>query len=206
MTAATRGPAQDAETTFGPWSPELVLVSPELREPALRALELPHERNGVTPSSSERVGDESGAPAREPSILRAAAVATVRAAALAAALVMAVAAAAFGLTVAPDGTEPRLTPRVQSETQPASSAPLVQPVTPSIGTAVASPHPNAAALSRPTVDRLRLVGRKRAPPLGGRAAALKVGASYISCGGGRWIAAGADGTLSCQRERQKRRR
>lgn len=32
MTAATRGAAED-ETTFGPWSPELVLVSPESDSP-----------------------------------------------------------------------------------------------------------------------------------------------------------------------------
>jgi hypothetical protein len=206
MTAATRGAAEDAETTFGPWSPELVLVSPELRESALRALALPHERNGVIPSPLKPAEDRSGALEREPSILRAAAVAAIRTAVLSGALVMAVAAAAFGLTVAPDGTEPKLAPRFPGEAQPESFAPVVQPVTPSIGTAVATHEPIPTTSRGPTVDRLRLVRMKRAPTLRRRAAALKVGASYVSCGGERWIAAAADGTLSCRRERQKPRR
>jgi hypothetical protein len=103
-----------------------VLVSPELRELALREISLPHERNGLKPQldllelarerpREEDQGEHAG-PARERPFLYAAAAAVLRSAVVAASFVVVVAAAAFGLTIAPPEKAPRLAPPVgQSE-------------------------------------------------------------------------------------------
>jgi hypothetical protein len=118
--AATPGLATEAENTAGePLSPELVLVSPELREVALRELTISQRLNGAKPppdrlSAFARAraghGDEADRedPVSEPPILQAAAAATVRAAAMAAIFVLAVAGAVFGLTIAANERGPEV--------------------------------------------------------------------------------------------------
>jgi hypothetical protein len=226
--AMSRGLATEAESTAAvPLSPELVLVSPELRERALRELELPRERNGVKPHSDllylarERHESEHRHPAPEAPLLRVAGAAVVRVAALSVVFVLAVAGAAFGLTIAPDGTEPRLAlPLSRSEGgEPVGrawrSTGEIKPssfhsTSAAIGTAVVD-----AGVSRQIVwdlealavgSTLRLSKQKRAPLLPGRAVPLKLGSGYISCGPQRWIAAGADFALSCVQERPNRGR
>jgi hypothetical protein len=92
MEPPSTGLATEPDQTVGlPLSPELVLISPELREFALREVRLPYERNGVKPQldlldlARDRAQD---GPARaeaalEPPFLRAAAVAAVRSAVVA---------------------------------------------------------------------------------------------------------------------------
>jgi hypothetical protein len=282
MERAMRGAATEAETNIGPLSPELVLVSPELREPALRELDLRHQRNGVKPHSDlldlarARADDhddvEHGRPTPEPTLLLVAGAAAVRAAVLAAVFVAAVAGAAFGLTIAPGETEPRLAmPANQDEagrpverawrSRPEPRPARLQPAGRGIGTATVledmsrlSERPagltshgqlvwNLDALVRDvfgnqpvcllagnqlssgacsaspqsrTAYRTTFIGaegsslglskKQTAPLLQGRAIPLKLGASYISCGRQRWIAAGANFALSCARERPKRSR
>jgi hypothetical protein len=218
MTAATRGPAQDAETTSGPMSPELVLVSPQLRERALRELVLPHERNGVKGHSDlldlvrDRDELEHTPPALEPPLLRVAGAAVVRVAAFSVVFVLAVAGAALGLTMAPDRTRPTLAVTAdQSEGRRAwRSTRQIKPsslqrAAPAIGTAVVHagvPRQIVWDLDALAVgSTLRLSKRKAAPLLPGRAVPLKLRSSYISCGKRRWIAARADFALSCVLER-----
>jgi hypothetical protein len=222
--ATTRGVATEAESTAAvPLSPELVLVSPELREQALRELVLPHERNGVKRHSDllhlarDRDELERSHPAPEPRLLRVAGVAVVRVAAFSVVFVLAVAGAAFGLTMAPDRTQPRLAvPADQSDARRAwRSTRQIKPsslqrASPAIGTAVVH-----AGVSRQIVwdldtlavgSTLRLSKLKAAPLLAGRAVPLKLRASYISCGKRRWIAAGAGFALSCVLERTNPKR
>jgi hypothetical protein len=129
--AMTRGVATEAEKTVEvPLSPELVLVSPDLRERALRELTVPHEGNGTKPHPL-RLLDFARLYSEEPqevevSLLRAAGDAIVHVAVLAALFVMVVTGAAFALTIAPGETEPELAKRPPS---PRSAAP-------GIGTAV----------------------------------------------------------------------
>jgi hypothetical protein len=118
------------KTSDVPLSPELVLVSPDLRERALRELTLPRERNGTKPHPL-RLGELSRLLAEEPeeadvSLLRVAGDAIVHVALLAVLFVLVVAGAAFGLTIAPGETEPEL----------ATRAPSVRAAAPEIGTAV----------------------------------------------------------------------
>jgi hypothetical protein len=128
--AMTWGVATEAETTVEvPLSPELVLVSPDLRERALRELTLPHESNGTRPHPL-LLRDFARLHAAEPeeievSLLRGAGEAIVQVAVFAALFVLVVAGAAFGLTIAPGETEPELASR------PAS----LRPDAPGIGTA-----------------------------------------------------------------------
>jgi hypothetical protein len=127
----TGGVATEAEKTNDvPLSPELVLVSPDLRERALRELTLPHESNGAKPHPF-RLLDFPRVHVEEPedmdvSLLRTAGDAIVHVALLAALFVLVVAGAAFGLTIAPGETEPELAKR---------PAPLPS-AAPVIGTAV----------------------------------------------------------------------
>jgi hypothetical protein len=159
--------ATQAEQTFGvPLSPELVLVSPELRELALRELALPHERNGVKPQSDllNLARSRAVEPHPAPSLVRVAGAATVRAAVFAAVFVTAVAGVALGLTLAPGETEPRLAP---PDTGPETPPPVerawrppgqarparVQPASRGIGTAavhdsVSRPSSSPAGLTR----------------------------------------------------------
>jgi hypothetical protein len=218
MTAVTRVPAQDAENTFGPWSPELVLVTPELRERALREHVLPHERNGVKRHSDllylvrDRDELEDTPPAPEPPLLRVAGVAAVRVAAYSVVFVLAVAGAALGLTMAPDRSHPTLVvtadqsaeQRAWRSTRQIKPSPL-QSAAPAIGTAVVHagvPRQIVWDLDALAVgSTLRLSKLKAAPLLPGRAVPLKLGSSFISCGKRRWIAAGAGFALSCVLER-----
>lgn len=126
----TRGAATEVETTAGEaLSPELVLVSPDLRERALRELTLPHERNAAG-RPAVRLPELARDHAEDPddvevSLLRATGDAVLHVAVLAALFVLVVAGAAFGLTVAPGEPEPRFANR------PAPP----HPISPAIGTA-----------------------------------------------------------------------
>jgi hypothetical protein len=168
MELAPTGFLTEPDATVGlPLSPELVLVSPELRELALREIRLPHERNGVKPQldlldlARDRAQDgAAGAEVPlEPPFLRAAAVAAVRSAVVAASFIVVVAAAAFGLTIAPPEAEPRLAGPVDgSEPRPPAerawrSAP--EPKPPSRGAAprgigTAALHGRPERTQRPT--------------------------------------------------------
>jgi hypothetical protein len=166
MQAASTGlPTEPEHIDRLPLSPELVLVSPDLRELALREISLPHERNGVKPQldllelarerpREEDEGEHAG-PARERPFLYAAAAAVLRSAVVAASFVVVVAAAAFGLTIAPPEKAPRLAPPVtQTEAGlPAErawrSAPEPKPPSPGaaprgIGTAALHGRPERA--------------------------------------------------------------
>jgi hypothetical protein len=130
---AEGGAATEAEQTLDePLSPELVLVSPDLRERALRELKLPRESHGVKPQPlapvrlSDFIRDDAQAPDEDVSILRATGDAVVHVAAFAAVFLLVVAGAAFGLTIAPGEIEPKLASR--------GAAP--HPAPPGIGTAV----------------------------------------------------------------------
>jgi hypothetical protein len=129
----TLGAATDSETTApDPLSPELVLVSPDLRERALRELAHPHEPNGARPPALrlvELARDQADEPDDvEVSLLRAASDAIRHVAVLAVLFVLVVAGAATGLTLAPGEPAPRLA------TGPAPP----RPVSPAIGTAAFS--------------------------------------------------------------------
>jgi hypothetical protein len=239
------GLSTEPDETLGlPLSPELVLVSPELRELALREISLPHERNGVKPqldlldlarerAPAEDEGEDAG-PARERPFLYAAAAAVLRSAVVAASFVVVVAAAAFGLTIAPSETAPRLAPPVnQTEArqplEPAERAwrSTPEPKSPSpgaaprgIGTAALHGRPERAQRTTGPTPRGLLIRnlkalaegsqlrlrKQRTPPLLRRGAVpLKLRANYISCGRKRWIAAGRDSALTCEQELPKRR-
>lgn len=172
----------EAQTNIGPLSPELVLVSPELRELALRELDLPYQPNGAKPHAHADLLNlarnrdvdrelESGRPAEEPPLLRVAGAAAVRAAVLAALFVVAVAGAAFGLTVADGKTEPKLAmPENRSEArQPVQRAwrsapePRPDPLHPAsrgIGTAAVYGGSSLERRSAPATARSR---RSRSP-------------------------------------------
>jgi hypothetical protein len=191
-----------------PLSPELVLVSPELRELALRQLDLPYERNGGT----TRPRAARAEAVDEPSFLRVTALAAVRSAALAGALFGSVAAAAVGLTVAPDETEPRLAEDVTTSSPPLGR-PWRAPPKQGIGQAADSSLPlreaplawSLEALPRPSGSVLSPKRRNDAPVLRGDAVPLLVRSTYISCGPRRWIATGANWTLFCAPEQKRRR-
>lgn len=130
--ATMRGAGTEAEQTVEPLSPELVLVSPDLRERALRELALPRESNEVKPHPvaplrvSDFIRDDAQEPDEDVSILRATGDAVVHVAVFAALFLLVVAGAAFGLTIAPGEIEPELA----SRRAPAHPAP------PGIGSAV----------------------------------------------------------------------
>jgi hypothetical protein len=181
-----------------------------------------------------REGPEQRPQPPEPAFVRAAAVAVVRAAVVAVAFVAVVAAAAVGLTIAPPQTEPRLAPppnqteprrpvernwRSAPEPKPAPTAPASQGIgAPALQRGVAkdpAQAPGGIRLGYPPVawnlrvltDAPLRLSRKRTPPvLRGGARPLMLGASFISCGRGRWIAAGANWAVSCQPERPTRSR
>lgn len=133
MQTATNVAAAEAETYSGPFSPELVLVTPELRELALQKLVLPGEPNGVKAHSDllrlarERDDLNREREAKEPSLLRVAADAALRTSVMAVAFLLAVGGTSFGLTIAADGDQPRL---VTAAKPPARFA-----VSPAVGTA-----------------------------------------------------------------------
>jgi hypothetical protein len=244
MKPPSTGLATEPDETVGlPLSPELVLVSPELREFALREVRLPYERNGVKPQldlldlARDRADDGAErveAPV-EPPFLRAAAVAAVRSAVVAASFIVVVAAAAFGLTIAPPQAEPRLAGPVDgSEPRPpgerawrSAPEPKAAPPAPAaqgIGSAAlhggAPPAPRSGLgtvhLGDPPLvgnlgalageSQLRLRKRRTAPVMQRGAVPVTLRGSYISCGRQRWIAAGSNWTLSCERERPNQRR
>lgn len=125
--------ATEVEKTAGePLSPELVLVSPDLRERALRELTFPHERNGTGPPAVHLLELAREQPEErdhvEVSLLRTAGDVVLHVAGIAVLFVLVVAGAAFGLTIAPGETEPRFA------TSPAPS----RPSSPAIGTAAVS--------------------------------------------------------------------
>jgi hypothetical protein len=218
--AMTWAAATEAERTAGePLSPELVLVSPDLRERALRELTFPHERNGAGPPAVRllelardhhpQTDDEV-----EVSLLRAAGDALLHVAALGVVLVLVVAGMAFGLTIGPEEPRPEL-----------ASRPALHPASPGIGTAVAggdvsverqpgrapdrwrrSPGPIGLTREGQLVvigadgSSFRLSRRSTAPSLRAHAVPLRLRDGYISCGRHRWVAAGANGALSCERE------
>jgi hypothetical protein len=255
------GAATDAESTAGePLSPELVLVSPDLRERALRELAYPQEPNEARPPALRLVELASDHPDEpddiEVSLLRTAADAIRHVAVLAVLFVLVVAAAATALTFAPGEPAPRFA------TGPAPP----RPVSPAIGTAAISAggrtahsvdrwrrslpvrlttygqlvwnldalvrdvfgsrqvcllhasnqlSPAACSASgqrrsayRTTFDRaeqseLRLRKTAAAPRLRGPAVPLRIGTSYISCGGHRWVATAVNRALTCQQERRQ---
>jgi hypothetical protein len=131
--AMTLRAATEVEMTAGePLSPELVLVSPDLRERALRELTLPHERSGTGPPAVRLVELAREEPEErddvEVSLLRTAGEAARHVAALAVVFVLFVAGAAFGLTIAPGEAEPRF----------ATSPAPMRPGSPAIGTPAVS--------------------------------------------------------------------
>lgn len=133
MQTATKVAAAEAATYSGPFSPELVLVTPELRELALQKVGLPGERNGNMAHSDllrlarERDDLDRVRETREPSLLRVAADAALRTSVMAIAFLLAVGGTSFGLTIAADDDQPRL---VTPAKPPARS-----PVSPAVGTA-----------------------------------------------------------------------
>jgi hypothetical protein len=216
--AMTWAAATDAEETARePLSPELVLVSPDLRERALRELTFPHERNRARPPQLrvlELARDHPEDPEEEQaSLLRAAGAAVLNFTAVAVLLVLIVAGTAVGLTVVGGQAEPELASR------PAAVPPASQGIGSAVvdDAAVVEPQPGRApdrwrrspgpvwnldALVRDAFGSrpLRLIERTSAPRLRALAVPLMLRESYISCGEKRWVAA-EDGALSCVRER-----
>src|ERR671915_11033 len=110
--------ATEAEQRLGePLSPELVLVSPELRERALRELTTPSESDGVKPHPlaplrlTDFVLDDAEHPDGDVSLLRATGDAVAHVAVFAVLFLLVVAGAAFALTIAPGEIEPELASR-----------------------------------------------------------------------------------------------
>jgi hypothetical protein len=152
--AMTWEAATEAEKVDEPLSPELVLVSPDLRERALAELTLPHERNGARQPALRLLQLARDEPEErddvEVSLLRTARDAVLHVGALAVLLVLVIAGAAFGLTIAPGETEPRFAPPPVTP----------QPTSPAIATAAVSPRLSVAARPGGTVDSWR-----RNPPV-----------------------------------------
>lgn len=150
----TWGAATDEEKKTGePLSPELVLVSPDLRERALAELTLPHERNGARQPALrllELAREEPEERDVEVSLLRTARDAVLHVAGMAVLLVLVIAGTAFGLTIAPRETEPRF----------ATTLAAPQPTSPSIATAAVSGHVPGSARPGGTLDSWR-----RSPPV-----------------------------------------
>jgi hypothetical protein len=150
--AMTWGAATESEQTAGePLSPELVLVSPDLRERALRELTFPHERKAATPPALRLVESPQDQP-DEPgddhvSLLQAAGDSLLHVTVLAVLFVLVVAGVATALTLAPGEPAPRF----------ANGPAAPRPVSPEIGTAAVSSDARTAH----GVDRWRRSGPVR---------------------------------------------
>jgi hypothetical protein len=148
--AMTWGAATEAEQAAGePLSPELVLVSPDLRERALRELACADERDWATPRVLRLVvsaQDRSDEPDDdEVSLLRTAGDSLLHVAVLAALFVLVVSGVATALTIAPGEPAPRFA------TGPAPP----RPVSPAIGTAAVSAGVPGGGRPARSVDRWR---------------------------------------------------
>jgi hypothetical protein len=203
--------ATEVEKTAGePLSPELVLVSPDLRERALRELTFPREGNGTGSPAVRLLELAREQPEErdyvEVSLLRTAGDVALHVAGIAVLFVLVVAGAAFGLTIAPGETEPRF---ATSPTPPRPSSPAIGTAAVSGSVSVDERAGGVDRWRRSFPPRLTTYGQlvwnltATAPRLRGRALPLSLGGKYGSCGPHRWVAATANRAFSCTWERPK---